>query len=147
MLGGTASISNTFRSGDDSFNFSLSPNAGYFINDKIAIGGEVLLDISTSGGSSDVTYGLLPFLRYYFSQPSETLYLFGVGQIGILGFGGDQASQAGYTLLVGPGIDIMISPSVAVEGILGLRYTKIGDNSGATTLGVRFGIQVFLADL
>lgn len=87
LIGGNASFStdkdNSSISKDRSTTFQLSPNAGYFVSDKLAVGAR----INFMSDKNEVEYGsyteatntsvsLSPFVRYYFLPKTEKLNLF-----------------------------------------------------------------------
>src|SRR5690606_29028347 len=56
----------------ESFNINLNPRAGYFVSDGLAIGLGANVGLATSPDADNVwTYGVAPFVRYYFPQGSS----------------------------------------------------------------------------
>ena len=66
MVGGSVgSLGYSFES--KSFNINLSPRAGYFVTDGLAIGAQANLGLRTvDEGDNEWGYGIAPFVRYYF---------------------------------------------------------------------------------
>ncbi len=52
------------------FSLNLSPQAGWFIKDDLAIGPMVNLGLTTGNGSTTFTYGVGAFGRYYIKDKS-----------------------------------------------------------------------------
>lgn len=66
---------NTSTKVSKGINFSLSPDAGYFIMDNLAVGAGLTLGVSTGKGIGDddskgssTTFLISPFVRYYLEQ-------------------------------------------------------------------------------
>ena len=63
-----ASVSNIgvdFQEGNTAFSLDITPKIGYFIQDDLAVGPEVLLGLNTSEGFRSFTYGVGGFGRYF----------------------------------------------------------------------------------
>jgi hypothetical protein len=78
MMGGSGSLSN-FKTKFDGFsqdvtNFYISPNIGYFVIDKMNIGASGQLTFSNT--LSGPTYGLSPYVRYYFLEKEKQINIF-----------------------------------------------------------------------
>lgn len=151
LLGGNASFSTDKNNGgiskDRSTTFQLSPNAGYFISDKLAVGAR----ISFLRDKNEIEYGsyteitntnvsLSPFVRYYFLPKSEKLnlfadagYLYGRTKNAYEGIYVGQPSNSytskgtshGYQVSAGP--VIFLNPNTAVELTLSYNYQKQKD--------------------
>ncbi|HEX8060646.1 MAG TPA: hypothetical protein VF473_06895, partial [Cyclobacteriaceae bacterium] len=70
-----AKAGSTTTTGSHTTDFSLSPDAGYFIIDNLAVGAALDLGISSTkdsgsnpGKTSNTSIGLSPFVRYYLNQ-------------------------------------------------------------------------------
>jgi len=145
MVGGSlGSMGYSFEG--KSFNINVNPRAGYFVSDGVAIG------LSLNGGyqsvkdaKDDWTYGVAPFIRYFFPEGSSaTGRFFGQGEVGIAGAnnGSDVTLAAG----VGLGYAHFITRSVALEAVVGYNYSK-ANNASATAqngLGFNLGFQIYL---
>src|SRR5690606_28401092 len=52
----------------EAFNIQLQPRAGYFVSDGIAVGAQATLGFTTvNDRDNEWNYGIVSFLRYYFS--------------------------------------------------------------------------------
>lgn len=160
MVGGQGTLAGVFREGSDRFEFSLSPDYGYFVLDNFAVG--AFLDfsfISVEALTSRFRFALKPFVRYY--VPSESKWRFFVnGSIG----GGIDRLRLDEDLLqeidpdaenptirglvefdVGPGVNFFLSRSVALEGYVFYEGTqREGEEDLTSRFGLRLGLQAFL---
>jgi len=119
-----------------SFNIALQPRAGYFVSDGLA---------TVKDADNEWTYGVAPFVRYYFPNAGSTTgRFFGQGDIGISGSskGKDVALAVGANV----GYAHFITRTVALEATFGYNYSKanINTGSGASGLGVGLGFQIYL---
>lgn len=122
------------------FGISISPFAGKFLSEKVAIG----IMVNLSGGNSknvtdhtnlskDFTLGVHPFVRYYFVQWNK-FSLFGVGKTGMNFtqsknfYDGTKTSKSTgrtFSINVYPGLSYSLSDKIALESeinILSLGY-------------------------
>jgi len=146
MVGGSiGSLGYSFEA--ESFNIQVSPRAGYFVSDGVAIGAQANLGFtSVKGADNEWGYGIAPFVRYYFpGGASATGRFFGQGDVGIAG------SSAGDDVSLNVGLNAgyshFITQTVALEAMLGYNYSKANISSSsdrASGLGVSVGFQIFL---
>ena len=145
MVGGSlGSMGYSFEG--KSFNVNINPRAGYFVSDGIAIG------LSLNGGFQSVkhekdiwTYGVAPFVRYFFPEgSSSTGRFFGQGEVGIAG--ASRGSDVTFAAGVGLGYAHFITRSVALEAIVGYNYSKANNASANAQngLGFNLGFQIYL---
>jgi hypothetical protein len=112
--------------------YSLAPNIGYFIIDKLAAGMKAGLTYDDAhyaaevgGGYSKITwFDFGPFLRYYYLGTdkrinvfTEANYSFGVGSTHP-----GKATRYGYSFNAGP--VVYFNSSVGIEFTIGYRSTK-----------------------
>lgn len=160
MVGGSAnfgfsqaeSSGNGFSSSGKASGFTIAPNIGYFIKDKFVIGAVPSFSFSNPEGSNNngTSYGIGPFIRYYFLKPESKVNLLAQIRYGF-GKGKSQSSQgsntSGYGLKAGP--VIYFNSSVGLEFTLDYSYSKIkSDNSDNVAnfknLNFGFGFQIHL---
>lgn len=145
MVGGSlGSLGYSFEG--ESFNININPRAGYFISDGVAVG------LSLNGGfqsvkdSEDIwTYGVAPFVRYFFPEgSSSTGRFFGQGEVGIAG--ANNGSDVTFAAGVGLGYAHFITRSVALEAMVGYNYSKANNASANAQngLGINLGFQIYL---
>lgn len=84
MVGGDATfLSNKTDYGTSvskTTSFSINPNIGYFIIDKLAVGASVKLayifESNANTSNNSFNYGIGPFVRYYFLETEKPLNIF-----------------------------------------------------------------------
>jgi len=159
-----ANILGTFSSDANSFQFNLTPKAGWFIKDNLALGAEVNLGIKTTKYDNtdtkvtDLTYGIGAFGRYYITDESiefsKRARFFLEASAGFNGTNSktkvaDGSSSSinnnGLGLGFGPGLAFFITPNVALEALLKYDIT-VGFGSSTTVhkLGLNLGFQIYL---
>jgi len=145
MVGGSlGSMGYSFEG--ESFNININPRAGYFVSDGIAVG------LSLQGGFQSVkdyddiwTYGVAPFVRYFFPEGSSaTGRFFGQAEVGIAGASG--GSDATLAAGVSVGYAHFITRSVALEAAVGYNYSKAATANATAQNGLGFnvGFQIYL---
>lgn len=145
MVGGSVgNIGYSFEG--ESFNINLQPRAGYFITDGIAIGAQANLGFTTvPEDDNEYTYGIAPFVRYYFpGGATASSRFFAQGDVGIAG--SSAGSDVSLALGANVGYAHFITQTVALEATFGYNYSKANVNLGdkATGLGVGIGFQIYL---
>ncbi|WP_423149624.1 hypothetical protein [Rubrolithibacter danxiaensis] len=139
-----------FNFSTETFNINIAPQAGYFVNNRTAIGAQVILGLSAYDGGNTVNYGVTPFIRYYLPEGSSpTGRWFGQVNAGIAGSSmKDSQQDEPVSLLLGAqaGYAHFVVRNVALEGTLGYNYTKADINTGGgiSGLGVALGFQIYL---
>lgn len=149
MIGGTAGFSSSKTGDYTETDINLSPMAGFFIMDQLAIGGGVNFGVSSlkfDGETSSVTsVGVQPMVRYYFNGSGKARF-FGQAnfQYASVKFEEEDA-QSGIGFGAGVGIDFFLNDHVAIEGLLGYNSFKVKDADDATgTFGLQIGVAAFI---
>lgn len=145
MVGGSlGSLGYSFEG--KSFNINVNPRAGYFVSDGIAVGASLNGGLITAKNADDVwTYGVAPFVRYYFPEgASSTGRFFGQGEVGIAGSSIGKSADIAFG--VGLGYAHFITKSVALEAVGGYNYSKAttANATAQSGLGVSLGFQIYL---
>lgn len=147
MIGGSVGSAGYSFEGE-TFNINVSPRAGYFISDGIAIGAELGGGLQTVKDGDNVwSYGFSPFVRYYFPEgASSTGRFFGQGSVGVSGASAGSDSDTSFAFGINGGYAHFITDNVALEGMVGYNYSKsdlatVGKQSG---LGFSVGFQIYL---
>lgn len=133
------------------FTFNVSPKAAWFVQDGLAIGGEVNLGLATQKGSgTDFSYGVSALGRYYGETGANELVkssrFFGEATLGIQGYnpsGGGSTNGLGFSF--GPGFTYFVTPSIGLEALL--KYNGVvgfGSSAYAHNLGIGVGFQIYL---
>lgn len=142
-----ANIGATLRDGTNSFNLTLSPKAGWFIQDDLAIGAEVKLDMTFKKGDDPIGWGILPFARYYFPgegfEVVKKTRFFAEAGAGVGGEGTGGQTTTGFRGFGGVGAAYFVSSNIALETSARLGVIA---GSGATTLNpnINLGFQIHL---
>lgn len=132
----------------ETFDLTLSPKAGYFVSDGVAVGLDLTAGIvAGSNRKPSWQYGVMPFARYYFPEgASSTGRFFGEGKIGIAGEAYSGDSETSFAFGINAGYAHFITKTVALEGTFGYNYSK-ANVSGADSqsgLGIAVGFQIYL---
>lgn len=155
MVGGSGSFTsynstnynNNIETTQTGYGFNISPNLGYFIADNIALGSSAGFGFSNPSGSNNNShsYGLAPFVRYYFRKSEkvinpflQTSYGFSEGKSD----SGGLSNNSGYT--VKGGSAIFFNSSVALELTLNYESFKNNLDSKSKYFTIGLGFQIHL---
>lgn len=154
LIGGTiGSIGGTFQGGGSEFNFNLSPKAAWFVQDRLAIGGQVGLGLrSIKDGGTTVSYSIGPLARYYFtkSEVGELVKKTTFFAEANAGLGGRNVSSGGgstngFEAGIGPGLAYFVTENVALEALAKLNLTTgFGSSAAAFSPMIGVGFQIYL---
>lgn len=133
------------------FTFNVSPKAAWFVQDGLALGGEVNLGLATQKGSgTDISYGVSALGRYYgqtgANEVVKSSRFFGEATVGVQGYnpsGGGSTNGLGFSF--GPGFTYFVTPSIGLEALL--KYNGVvgfGSSAYAHNLGIGVGFQIYL---
>jgi hypothetical protein len=151
MMGGDATFSTnketypelTFKT----TSFGVSPNVGYFIIDKLAIGSSarlsyVIEDNSTTERTNNFNYGIGPFVRYYFLKPEKTINVF--SEVSYYFEKVNQTDTKGNSIKIKAGAVYFLNSSVGLEVALNYLNQKVNNymTNNAVFLGVGFQIHL-----
>ncbi|PWS31326.1 outer membrane beta-barrel protein [Pedobacter paludis] len=143
MVGAQAANIN-YNTTSEVFSFSLSPQAGYFVKDNLAIGGKLSLDIVSASGSTATSWGIGPFVRGYFGG-TEKAKFFAEGNVGLGGISYSGASSTAYNLGATVGYAYFITKNVGLETGLGYGYSNsTSGGMSSSDLGLNLGFQIYL---
>lgn len=151
MAGGNASF-RVSTDKNDYLQLQLSPLAGIFVADNFAMGAEIPLIYTRSDLYRSTSFGIMPFVRYYFAR-YENSALFGHAAFGFgkgttkysydAGIGGDYSSTSKSTRgIIGMGYTYFINKSIGVEGLA--SYNWIGGDYHQSDIGLNIGFQIYL---
>lgn len=142
MVGGYFKINTS----DNNTQIGLTPTAGAFVANNLAIGGSLLFDYQKAGDNKITTFGIGPFMRYYFTDANVKPMFHGSLSFLSQKFkSGSFASSttSGLNYFLGGGAAIFISEHASIDILMGYDHTRFdGDGSGGFALNV--GFQVYL---
>ncbi len=135
---------------EKSFNLQIEPKAAWFIQDDLAIGGQVSLGLDAGRGRGPAfNYFVGPLARYYFGEqqvntPKQTR-LFAEANAGIGGINGGGRSTNGFEAGIGPGLAFFVNENIALELLAkGNITTGAGNNGVAFRPNLGLGFQIYL---
>ncbi len=150
----TSSVTSNGNGYSKELNLTMSPNIGYFLIDKLAVGvrpyfswgkGEFFpSDPTSSGGSSDSKrYGIGPIARYYFLDKEKQFNILTdiSYQFGEWNAGGQKGKLSNFSFTAGP--VIYFNSSIGLEFLLGYNsqsevlkaYSKNSSKGFQTSIG------------
>jgi hypothetical protein len=133
------------------FSLSINPKAAWFVQDGLALGGDVSFGLATAKNSgTDITYGIGALGRYYGSTGADEVVknsrFFGEATVGISGVNPSEGgSTNGLGFSFGPGFTYFVTPSIGLEGLL--KYNGVvgfGSSAYAHKLSLGIGFQIYL---
>lgn len=150
LVGGAAGFNHDKAGEAKTTTIFISPNAGYFVADKLAVG----LDASFTSAKEKVgdvdgdklsTFNVGPFVRYYFLPTAQKVNVFAHGafRFGSTKVGdADGVSSTDWTIKAGPAF--FLSPSVALETAVYYGSLKYKDVDATNSFGLSVGFQIHL---
>ncbi|MCZ4244497.1 outer membrane beta-barrel protein [Pedobacter punctiformis] len=136
----------------NAFSFTINPKAAWFIQDGLALGGDVSFGIETPGKGlgTTINYGIGALGRYYGAKGANELAnhtrFFGEATVGISGrnlSGGGSTNGLGFSF--GPGFTYFVTRNVGLETLL--KYEGVvgfGSSAYAHNLNLGVGFQIYL---
>jgi hypothetical protein len=150
LVGGSAGFQQSKAGEEKTTTIFLSPNAGYFVADKLAVGLDANFrsDKTTEDGddlSKQSSFNVGPFVRYYFLPTAQKVNVFAHGafRFGSIKVGdADGVSSTDWTIKAGPAF--FLSPSVALETAVYYGSLKYKDVDAINNFGLSVGFQIHL---
>lgn len=147
---GFESQSNEFGSNYNTLCFGLTPEAGYFIKNRLAVGGAIIMDIEKGlgeFGSSiyEVVFG--PNVRYYLPRDTDMqVFLYGFAGYGFV------TDHQLIKIMLGPGINFFLTEKIAFEAKALYEFSRewnpeMGGNHNLHNVTFLAGISLFFSDL
>ncbi|MBK8953599.1 MAG: hypothetical protein IPM85_16455 [Chitinophagaceae bacterium] len=144
MVGGSFRL-NTAKNATE---IAFTPNAGLFVIDNLAVGGNVTLGHSKAGDSKTTDFGIGPFVRYYFTtenQPVRPIIHTFFNYLSSKYTSGTYTSKnSGTNFFIGGGAAIFISDNVSIDALMGYERTKYKSYDGSGGFSFNIGFQVYL---
>jgi len=143
MVGGNFSLNTS----DNNTEVALTPDAGIFIINNLALGANLGFIYSKSGDVKVTSFGIGPFMRYYFTKAMVRPILHGnlnflSQKTKILGLPSTTNNITSYFL--GGGAAIFISDQVSIDGLIGYANSKIKNSGSKGGFALNIGFQVYL---
>lgn len=155
MVGGEFAAANFGLNEGAGYNFQITPQAAFFVQDNWAVGPYVKLGFSGAKGSpTTFGYGVGALSRYYFSPGEQGIdnllkhgRFFVEGNAGIGGttISDGGASANGLDLGIGPGYTYFITQNIGLDASVKLNGNLGFGNRGTTSaIDFRLGLNIFL---
>lgn len=150
---------NSTNTDGTSTNFSLSPEAGYFVMDNLAVGAGLSLSAGKSKAEGTPTYtfsssrmAIYPFVRYYLSQPIFFQALIGGGTTKTkttINTTTTEAKAGNFLWALGVGYAYFLNDFVAIEPFISYQVdTDTNKDTDTKDIGsglfLRVAFQVYL---
>ena len=146
MVGGDGNYYRHTYNGVSNIQFSINPDIGYFIKDKLVLGSNLNY---TYYGSSERrgsnTIGIGAFTRYYFLKPEKVFNLFSQIHYNFSNFKSYTADSSTniHTYGLKSGVSVFFTNSVGLE--LSIQYDKVfSSNLNSTNLIGNIGFHIYL---
>jgi hypothetical protein len=147
---GFESQSVEFGDNYNSLCFGLTPEAGYFIRNRMAVGGAIIVDADLGlgeFGSSlyEVVFG--PNFRYYLPRDTEMqVFLYGFAGYGFV------TDHQLLRFILGPGINFFLTEKIAFEAKALYTFSRewnpeMGGNHNLHDVSFAVGLSLFFSDL
>lgn len=153
VVDGDASFTSTGFDGQDerATNLAIRPGVKYFVVERLAVGGELLLGYSSAGDFSRTSFGIGPSADYYFGDLDAALHPFVSGTVFWATDRADTPTgevDASFMRLRGSaGLLYLFSEQVGLNGAL-FYETSEDEVAGSTvnrdTYGLSVGIAAFV---
>lgn len=145
MVGGNFRL----NTADNNTQIAFTPNAGFFVIDNLAVGGNFNLSYSKSGNNKFTSFGVGPFARYYFTTDAQTVrpivhasfnYLSTKNKIANVA----SSTNTGSNYFLGGGAAMFISNNVSIDALMGYDHTKYKNSNGSGGFAFNVGFQVYI---
>ena len=143
MIGGSFRLNTS----DNNTEIALTPDAGIFIINNLALGVNLGFVYLKSGDVKVTSFGIGPFARYYFTDAKVRPILHGnlnfmSRKTEIVGVPSTTNNITSYFL--GGGAAIFISDQVSIDGLMGYANSKVKNSSGNGGFALSIGFQIYL---
>lgn len=148
MMGGSGSFGNYKTtiggSSNESTGFGISPDIGYFVIDKLAIGtsGFFLYSIPKSNEKSSFLYSVSPFLRFYFLEKDKIINIFSEVSYQTVRNSNDNSKADKFKIKAGT--EFFLNSSVGIEVALNYSNQKTSTDNQNRAIYLDVGFQIHL---
>lgn len=128
---------------------AFTPNAGLFVTDNLAVGGNLGINYSKSGDNKYTSFLVGPFARYYFTTQDQAVrpivhgsfnYISTKQKLGTVA----TSTNTGFNYFIGGGAAMFISKNVSIDALAGYDHTKYKNFDGSGGFAFNIGFQVYL---
>ena len=155
MIGGELAAANFGLNKGAGYNFQITPQAAFFVQDNWSVGPYINLGVSgAKDAQTEFNYGAGALSRYYFSPGEQGLdnllrhgrfFLEGNAGIGGTTFSEGGASANGLDLGFGPGYTYFITQNIGLDTSVKINGNLGFGNRGTTSaIDFRLGLNIFL---
>lgn len=142
MVGGGLRLNTS----DNNTEIAFQPNAGIFVIKNLAVGANISLDYAKTGNTKLTSFGIGPFVRYYFTNAkvrpllhASLNYLSSKVKTPVT-----TSTNSGLNFFLGGGAAIFVSDQVSLDILAGYDHTKYKDFDGSGGFALTIGFQVYL---
>ena len=145
MVGGNFRLNTS----DNNTQIAFTPNAGIFVVNNLAIGGNFTLSYSKSGNNKTTSFLVGPYARYYFTTEEQKVRPIVQGNFNYLSskikVGNNVSStNTGSNYFLGGGAAMFISNDVSIDALAGYDHTKYKNFDGGGGFAFNIGFQVYI---
>ena len=145
MVGGNFALNTS----DNNTQIAFTPNAGYFVVNNLAVGGNFSLSYQKSGNNKYTTFQGGPFARYYFTTETQTVRPIVHGSFNYISTKNKinnniSSTNTGTNYFIGGGAAAFISNNVSIDALLGYDHTKYKNFDGSGGFAFNIGFQVYI---
>jgi hypothetical protein len=131
---------------DNNTVISLSPSAAAFVANNLAIGGNFKLSYTKEGFIKTTSFGIGPWVRYYFTQANVRPIL--QGNFNFVSsktkVNNTSSTNNGTNFFLGAGAAVFLSSHVSLDMLMGYDRTKFNSLQGTGGFALNVGFQVYL---
>lgn len=134
---------------NNSFHFSVSPNAGFMFTDAFGMGLSLQYSMKSSGDYKENNLGIGPYARYYFNKEMLSPFMVGIFEYDkqTIDETNGKVSNSYLGAAFGPGIAFFLNNHVSLEALLTYKHLVTKRGGGAyknNNLDFIIGFQVYL---
>lgn len=146
LLGGMVGINNVNEDGSSGTVINVSPQVGFFLSNRFALGASLDFTFQTGDAVDEVvSLALLPFARFYFNDSGMSRF-FAQLDVGtqIEDFDEIEGTPP-FAAGLGIGADFFLNDNVAIEALIGYRRVQDFEaDFGVNVIGLNFGVVAFV---
>lgn len=145
MVGGNFALNTS----DNNTQIAFTPNAGYFVVNNLAVGGNFSLSYQKSGNNKYTTFQVGPFARYYFTTETQAVRPIVHASFNYISTKNKinntvSSTNTGSNYFIGGGAAAFISNNVSIDALLGYDHTKYKNFNGSGGFALNIGFQVYI---